>query len=368
MNKTICFLMPGKDNGPVGGFKVVYEYANRLARDGWSVSIIYPLIGDPKQFWIDFRAKPYRTIRRLLSSMKAVFRHKKALRTWATLDDRIRRGYPISLALWLRCRRLKNTHFIATYVTTAMTLAKSRKKKVYWFIQAKEDWDWISEDRLYAEYRNRLVKFAVSEWLVNEVQKAGGKAECLPNGFDFSRFQLTNPIEGRKATEVVILYHTQPVKRIEDLIEALTLVKQRVPALHVVAFGTSSLPLDLPEWVTYVQKPNQVLHNQIYNTGAIYAAASDEHEGFGLTVGEAMICGMAVACTNNGGFTTMAKNEKTALLSPIRSPQALADNIIRLIENRDLRERVARNGNQFIQHFTWDKSYKTLLEILDTEH
>lgn len=366
MSRSVYFLMPGKDNGPVGGFKVVYEYANRLVKDGWDVSIVYPLVGDWRQLWINFKTSPYQTFRRLLSSIGAVFRHKKLRGTWATIDARIKSVYPILIALWLFFRTSHNAYFIATYVTTAMTLAKSRKKNVYWFIQAKENWDWISESRLYAEYRNRLVKFAVSEWLIDEVQKAGGQARCLPNGFDFNKFHLLTPIENRKSTEVVILYHTQSVKRTGDLLEALTLVKQRVPKLHVLAFGTSGSPQNLPKWVDYVQKPRSELHNQIYNTGAIYAAASDG-EGFGLTVGEAMICGLAVACTNSGGFTIMAKDKKTALLSPVRSPQALADNIIRLIENRALRERVARNGNQFIQQFTWDKSYKILLEILNAE-
>lgn len=32
-NKSICFLMPRPDSGPVGGYKVVYEYANRFAAD-----------------------------------------------------------------------------------------------------------------------------------------------------------------------------------------------------------------------------------------------------------------------------------------------------------------------------------------------
>lgn len=42
MKKKITFLLPGIANRPIGGYKVVYEYANRLVNDGFAVNIIYP--------------------------------------------------------------------------------------------------------------------------------------------------------------------------------------------------------------------------------------------------------------------------------------------------------------------------------------
>jgi len=41
--KNICFITPGPDLAPVGGYKVVYEYANRFARAGWDVTIANPI-------------------------------------------------------------------------------------------------------------------------------------------------------------------------------------------------------------------------------------------------------------------------------------------------------------------------------------
>ena len=39
--KSVVFLLPCSASVPVGGFKVVYEYANRLAKDGFLVYIVY---------------------------------------------------------------------------------------------------------------------------------------------------------------------------------------------------------------------------------------------------------------------------------------------------------------------------------------
>lgn len=39
--KSVVFLLPCSASVPVGGFKVVYEYANRLAGDGFLVHLVY---------------------------------------------------------------------------------------------------------------------------------------------------------------------------------------------------------------------------------------------------------------------------------------------------------------------------------------
>lgn len=47
--KSIVFLLPCSASKPVGGFKVVYEYANRLVRDGINVHIVYSSVLFPRE-------------------------------------------------------------------------------------------------------------------------------------------------------------------------------------------------------------------------------------------------------------------------------------------------------------------------------
>lgn len=37
----ICFVLPGVARQPVGGYKMAYEYANRLVKENHDVSILY---------------------------------------------------------------------------------------------------------------------------------------------------------------------------------------------------------------------------------------------------------------------------------------------------------------------------------------
>ena len=48
--KRVVFLFPRPTAGPTGGYKVVYEYANRLANDGYGVHIVYSVSIQPL-FW-----------------------------------------------------------------------------------------------------------------------------------------------------------------------------------------------------------------------------------------------------------------------------------------------------------------------------
>ena len=47
MNHIVTFIMPRTGEIPIGGFKVVYEYANRLVKDGISVNIVYGIASRP---------------------------------------------------------------------------------------------------------------------------------------------------------------------------------------------------------------------------------------------------------------------------------------------------------------------------------
>jgi glycosyltransferase involved in cell wall biosynthesis len=77
-------------------------------------------------------------------------------------------------------------------------------------------------------------------------------------------------------------------------------------------------------------------------------------EGFGLTSAEALACKCSLVSTNNGGNRNYAVHEKTALLSPPKDPRRLAENLVRVILDRELSENLARAGFERVHRFTWD--------------
>ncbi len=359
----IYFLLPGREineNGecvPVGGYKVIYEYANMFAAGGYDVVIAYSHArchySSLWKYVYTFIGFIYRKIR---GQLKAG--------TYFPLNKKIKKMFCYRFASpWLKFN--KNDIAFATAYETATELNKIKdiqQNRKYYFIQDYEIWAG-TEKEVKNSYRLGMHNIVIAPWLKEKVQQAGAEAVCITNGFNFEEFKLTQPIENRDKYHIVMLNHILDHKRCADTWAALNIVKEAIPKLHVTMFGVYPCPNNLPSWYNYHKNPTKKDLTDIYNKGAIYVAASD-FEGFGLTIGEAMICGCAVACTNNGGFTCMAKNNKTALVSNIYDIEALAANIIRLISNDTLRINIAKEGNKYIKNFTWDSSYNKLKQLL----
>jgi glycosyltransferase involved in cell wall biosynthesis len=281
-------------------------------------------------------------------------------RRWFDLDKRVKEHFTFSL----NYRHLpKSDIYVATSPYTAMYVKDYPTDKKYYFIQGYENWGGVTDEMLHSTYRYPLKKVAVANWLKEIIEGVGEKCEAIPNGFDFNYFRYTKPIDERDKFTIVMLYHTAELKGCKYGFEALELVKQRYPQLRVILFGTPERPTDLPEWYEYYQRPDREMHNRIYNEASIFLGTSNI-EGWGLTVGEAMMCGAAVVCTDNKGYLEMVVHEENALVSPVRDARGLEDNIMRLIEDDELRCRIATNAMEHIKQFTWDRAYKKLLEVL----
>ena len=78
---------------------------------------------------------------------------------------------------------------------------------------------------------------------------------------------------------------------------------------------------------------------------------------------EAMACGVACVTTNVGAVPDYTIPGKTALVSPPKDPETLAQNIIELLENENKRKQIAKNAYNYIKQFTWDKAVEQLERI-----
>lgn len=259
----------------------------------------------------------------------------------------------------------KTDLYVCTAVDTAPYLNQypidcSRK---FYFIQDYEKWGRSDED-VRMTYHYPMTKIVISSWLKNIVEnEEHEKCYLVPNGFDTNEYRLTIPVKDKNKFAISMLNHYDKRKGCATSFAALNIVKQKYPQLQVNIFGTPARPESLPDWYHYYQAPSQDEHLRINNESAIYVAASID-EGWGLTIGEAMLCGQAVACTDNYGFREMAKGGETALLSPVNDAETLAVNIISLIENDEKRCEIAQNGMEFIKHLSIDNSYQLFKQTL----
>lgn len=355
--KKIIFLMPAVAHKPTEGFKVIYEYANRLSRAGYDVTCCYS-VTPPKPYVNN--AGIFTVLAKHIAKLLLNY---YTCRCWFALDKSVH-----ELHVWNL--EQKNVPYADIYIATAVRTSyfldrykidEKIQKKLY-LIQGYENWD-CPDEFVDLSYKLDLKKIVISDWLLEKVREQGENAILCYNGFDFNYFKMTNPIENRSSYIIAMLYHENEYKRCCDAFAALEIVKKKIPQIRVNIFGQYKKP-NLPDWFTYYQRPNREIHNALLNETAIFIYAS-RTEGFCLPPAESMICGCAVYGTDIPGIPYI-KNGVTMLVSPPENPEALAQNIIHLIEDNELRLRIAKNGHNFIfQHYKWEDSLEKIIEEIE---
>ena len=346
---SISFLLPSPTKLPAGGYKVIFEYANRLAKDGYQVHIVYA--GSLFFAKKNFIRKIYGAIRYILCWMRGY-----SARNWFNLDNSIKEQLTFSL----NYRHVPKTSiYICSTPFTAMYLQNYpiEDNRKFYFIQGYENWGGIGEETLKETYKFPIHKIVVSQWLGDIVSKENLTYTKVTNGFDLSFYKITVRPEERNQYQLAMVYSPIACKGFDYGWAAVKIVKKYYPDLQVEMFGTEPRPDFLPDWVNYSECPPQQKIVDIYNRAAIFIASSVQ-EGWGLTIGEAMLCGAAVACSDNKGYLEMARNNETALVSAIGDSKTMANNIIRLITDSHLRLRLAYSGKKYIMGFGIENSYK----------
>lgn len=330
------------------------DYANRLVVDGYQVEVVYAAYNKFMNWGL-----AHRLLYRLLYIKQKI--RRTWLPRWMSVDERVKQMLVFTLEDY---HYSKSAIYVATAVDTAMSLKnyKVPDSQKYYFIQDLEV-GYFPIESVRETFRLSMCKLVVSRWLQREVEHQGGKAVFVPNGFDFNKFYVTIPAAQRDSKQIAFMYHIDKRKDIGTAFEAFRLVAQKHPDIHLAVFSAYDAPTSFPVKATFVQQPDDETFLRLYNTSAIYVGAS-EKEGWGLTVGEAMQCGCAVACTDNKGYLEMAHDGETALVSPVGDAEALAENICRLIEDKDLRLRIAKNGENFIHKFDIEASYQKFKSAL----
>jgi glycosyltransferase involved in cell wall biosynthesis len=142
------------------------------------------------------------------------------------------------------------------------------------------------------------------------------------------------------------------------------LVKSRILGKHsdksaYMNYLQARLPGDVAAKVSFLgmfQRPELV---DRYYESDIFAFAPIWDEGFGLPAVEAMAAGLPVVTSRSGTLVETVVDGKTGILVEKNDPVKLADALLQLLKDDDLREAMGRAGRQrAMGQFTWDRIAK----------
>jgi N-acetyl-alpha-D-glucosaminyl L-malate synthase BshA len=207
---------------------------------------------------------------------------------------------------------------------------------------------------------------AVSRFLADETHLVFGvrkEVEVVPNFVDTERFRPNGrkPWRERPDQERVLVHvsNFRPVKRVADVVRAFAAIRRELPArLLLVGDGPDrehamavAADLGCHDKVEHLGMQEQ-LENALAQADLFLSAS--ETESFGLSMLEAMSCGVPCISTAVGGVAEVLGD--TGRLVPFNAPDAMAAAALALLRDDAVHAQLAAKARaRAVEHFATDR-------------
>ncbi len=273
-------------------------------------------------------------------------------------------------ALIARTAREMNADLIHAQTSHAHTLAlrAARKLNIPLFVSRRVDFpvgnNWFSRRK----YQHPAVWYiAISDAIKDVLTISGVDASrilVVHSGVAPDRF----PMRGKTRDEelarrwgarpgVPLLLNVAALTDHKDqttLLKAAAVMKQRGVAFRLIIAGSGELENQLKALQQQLGLSKEVqLAGYVSDLSTMYPAAdifvmSSHLEGLCTSILDAMSAGVPVVATSAGGIPEIVKHEENGLLAPPKAPEALAEQLIRLIDDSDLKNRLREAGRKTV--------------------
>lgn len=206
------------------------------------------------------------------------------------------------------------------------------------------------------------------EFLVGNLRVKPSKAFIIPRGVSREIF-VDNTKKGRDKDLIFVGWWGQ-CKGIKYLREAFTQVCRRYPEARLTIVGTKA-----DDGEVYASFPpcihdNIKVHRSIPHSNLIKEYKRHKimifpslFEGFGMAFLEGMAAGLAVVASWEGGARDIISDRENGIFVPPRSGKSLAEKVIYLLENEDIREKIGQRAAETARNYTWDMIARKTVKV-----
>ena len=191
-------------------------------------------------------------------------------------------------------------------------------------------------------------------------------------GLDHETYRVDPAVPKTAAPTIVFVGRLRRYKGLDRVIRAMPLVRARVPAARLVVLGDGPFGDTLQRMAQRLGSSDAIefrgfvppaLKVRALQEAWVHVQPSPK-EGWGLTVVEAGACGTAVVAADSPGLRDSVREGVTGLLFPADDETALADALVRVLEDEGLRSRLARAGVEWAARFRWPDAQARSLDAL----
>ncbi|HWW13933.1 MAG TPA: glycosyltransferase family 4 protein [Candidatus Dormibacteraeota bacterium] len=250
----------------------------------------------------------------------------------------------------------------------ALWIARLRKKKAiihYHSGEARDHLQRFRSARAILPKADRLV--VPSEYLVRVFREFGLEAQAIPNIVDMSQFSFRRRRLLRPHLVCTRGFH--PYYGLDVVVRAFAEVQKQFPEARLDLVGKGPLEGEIRALVQklnlsgvyFMGVASRQEIGRVYDQADIFVNAS-WLDNMPVSILEAFASGTPVVSTAAESIPYLVEHERTGLLSAVGDAQALAGNVIRLLQDPVLAERLASKAHDESASYGWPAVREQWLE------
>ncbi len=244
-------------------------------------------------------------------------------------------------------------------------------------------YNWRRKQAIYA--RSRLHFAVPCRWMMDKlkasmVAPAIASARIIPHGIDLSVFQPGDRIQARRALglpedAIILMFASKGIRTnvAKDYVTLRATLEKlgahpgnaRLISLAVGEEGsTETIGQAQLRFVPHIA--DRAMLAQFYRAADIYVHAA-RAEQWGLSITEAMACGLPAVASHVGGIPDQVAEGQSGFLVPVGDANSMAARVGQLLENQPLREEMGRwAGQRAHAEFGVSKMTENYLKFYDS--
>lgn len=201
----------------------------------------------------------------------------------------------------------------------------------------------------------------------------GGDYQIIPNGIEIGELGDVPPLPQYRDGRPTILFlgrFEEPRKGFRYLLRAFTLVREQFPDARLLVVGggdaqryRDELARSGGEGVEFTGYVENALKSRYYASCDVFCSPATKGESFGLILLEAMASGRAVVASRIPGHASVITHGQDGWLVAPQDPVALALALVRMLADRETRERIATAGRRTAQRYAWSAIARRVLQV-----
>lgn len=202
-----------------------------------------------------------------------------------------------------------------------------------------------------------------------------GYYNLIPNGVDCPFFAQASPIEKYMDGRLNILFLGRLEKRkgLAHLLKAYRQLKDDIPGSRLLVVGDGRLRAACERYVQRTMLTDVVFAGRVsdhdkaryFKTAHVYCAPNTGAESQGIVLLEAMAASKPVVASNIEGFGTVLTHGVEGLLVLPEDSEGLAEALLQLLRDPDLRQEMGERGRQRAQEYSWERVSQRVLSYYE---